>query len=146
MRGISEYMATVIMIIITLIAGLTMFLYVNNVVDIYYNSLSARLTSIGRDSIDVMASYIANNTIIVVISVGMHSIKMYSIYVNDTLYTSCKIYIGDKSIVEIDGGQGVEIPYLSIAIVKCPANSSNICDIKIVYSGGEIYAKASKIM
>jgi len=145
LRGISEYIATVIMIIVTLIAGLIMFLYVNSVVDTYYSSLSTRLTLIGG-SIDVMAGYIANNTIIVIVSVDRYPVKIYSIYVNDTLYPYCRVYRGDGSIAEVGNGQGVEIPYLSIAIVKCPANNCSICDVKIVYSGGEIYAKASRIV
>ncbi len=145
LRGVSEYIATVIMIIITLIAGLIIFLYVNSIVDTYYNSIMNRLIISEKGSIDIMASYIAGNTLNIIVSTDSHSVKIYSIYINETLYTSCKIYRGDNIGIEIEGINGIEIPYLSIAIIKCPIDNCKICNVKIVYGGGEVYAVASRI-
>ncbi|ADM28458.1 hypothetical protein Igag_1660 [Ignisphaera aggregans DSM 17230] len=147
LRAVSEYTATIIMIIITLVIGATMVLYINSIADRYYSALATRLTAVEGGSIDIMVSHIdRNNNIVTIIATGSQAIQIYAVYINETL-TICTLYRDDGSRDTINGVNRVYVPQLSIASIQCPCPTAScvLCNIKIIYSGGEIYAMASKI-
>ncbi len=145
-KGVSEYIAVFITAIVTLAAGLGIFIYAYTVIDSYSFAFSQSIeyTKTGyRESLDVMASYIGGVDVIVIVVTGEFSTEVAAIYINNTLST-CKLYTGDDIYI-VNGVDVARIPSNSIAIIKCPVQGA-LAYIKIVYRGGEIVSWAAKII
>jgi hypothetical protein len=146
LKGVSEYVSVFIVTIITLAAGLGIFIYAYAVIDGYYSSLSQRIEQAiaeYRQNLDIMASYIRGDEVIVIAVSSDSSVDINAIYINNSLYT-CKAYI-DNKIYIVDGINIVRAPSLSIAVIKCPIEGA-LAYIKIVYRGGEVGSWASRII
>lgn len=145
LKGVSEYIATLIVAIITLAAGLGVFIYAYSVIDSYYTSLSQGIeyAKAGyRESLDVMASYIRGGEAIVIIVTSSFSVDINAVYINDSL-SLCRAYT-DDGVYTVDGMGSARVPSLSIAVIRCPVQGS-LAYIKVVYRGGEIGSWASRI-
>jgi len=145
-KGVSEYIATLIATIITLAAGLGVFVYTYTVIDNYYLALSQSIEYAKaeyRESLEVMASYIRGVEAIVIAVAGGFSVDISAVYINNTL-SACRLYTIDGSYT-VDGMGVVRIPSNSIAVFKCSVNGS-LAYVKIVYRGGEVASWASKIV
>jgi len=146
LKGVSEYVSVFIVTIITLAAGLGIFIYAYAVIDGYYSSLSQRIEQAiaeYRQNLDIMASYIRGDEVIVIAVSSDSSVDINAIYINNSLYT-CIAYIDNKTYI-VDGMNMIRVPSLSITVIKCPIEGA-LAHIKIVYRGGEVGSWASRII
>ena len=152
MRGVSEYVAALLMTIITLVAGAIVFIYSYYIVNSYSNEFSSRALGAGRSlSVAVLASFIrGSNQVIVIGSTGANPATLRAVYINESL-TVCTLSFatapGATTSKQVDGSTGTVIPYRTVFIVNCALPStSNVAVVKLVFDEGEIYAKAGRLV
>ncbi|MEM1844660.1 MAG: hypothetical protein QW311_03250 [Ignisphaera sp.] len=148
--GVSEYVATLTIAIITLAAGVGIFAYSYYIIDSYYSRLVAVAEGTrGRGGdIAILASLIDSSGKIVVIgSTGSKPVMLYAIHINNTLYTQCTVHIdGYNNTYTLDGSSYIQIPYyITFKSICITPSTTSQAIIKIVYEGGEKTVYVTKI-
>ncbi|MCX8198789.1 MAG: hypothetical protein N3E36_02010 [Sulfolobales archaeon] len=139
--GVSEQLSAVILTLIVLSSMSLLFIYANNFISITEQRISRRIIEAGasvKQALDIAAAYISGDELVIVIASNNYPVKLYDIYVNESLATSyCKI---NGETIE---GHVVEPLYLEV--ITCSMGLTNFTLIKLVYEGGVIEAYASRI-
>ncbi|MEM0239211.1 MAG: hypothetical protein QXT53_05125 [Ignisphaera sp.] len=144
MRGVSEYVATVIVAIITMAAGVLIFIHSYYIANSYYNALSKAFEeSLKSSSMTILASYISGQKLVVLASTGSMPVQIYSIYVNESL-ANCSIAFND-SVKPLTYSNPIIVPYYTAFVAICNVRNASYASVKIVFDGGTAYAKAQKI-
>ena len=118
-KGISVYVSTLILILITLSIGLAVFIYSYSVADMYYNAFAREAQrALEKQSLTILASYIANQTLIVIGSTGSYPATIYGIYINDT-FSLCSIAFGNSPPTPIGSNSSVDVPTYKIGRASC---------------------------
>ncbi|MCS7128032.1 MAG: hypothetical protein RMI83_02005 [Desulfurococcaceae archaeon] len=139
--GVSEQLSAVILTLIVLSSMSLLFIYANNFISITEQRISRRIIEAGasvKQALDIAAAYISGDELVIVIASNNYPVKLYDIYVNESLATSyCNI---NGEAIE---GHVVEPLYLEV--ITCSMGLTNFTLIKLVYEGGVIEAYASRI-
>ncbi|MEM0310103.1 MAG: hypothetical protein QXF10_01480 [Ignisphaera sp.] len=144
MRGVSEYVATVIVAIITMAAGILVFIHSYYIANSYYDTLSKAFEeSLKSSSMTILASYISNQKLVVIASTGSMPIQIYSIYVNESL-ANCVIAFNNTA-KPLTYSNPVGVSYYTAFVAMCNVGNASYANVKIVFDGGTEYAKAQKI-
>lgn len=150
-RGVSEYVATLIVSIITLAAGASVFVYSYYVVDRYYSELAKIAEEVRSRSggvITILASFVnKNGDIIVIGATGSKPITFYVVHINNTFYPNCRIFIdGETNPRILNGSKSIQIPYYIVFKIVCSSSPTvSQAMVKLVYEEGEKIVYASKI-
>lgn len=144
-KGVSEYIATFIVSIVTLAAGLGVFIYAYTVIDSHQLAISRSIEYARaeyKEDLDIMAGYIKGGEAVIIIVTGGSSVDIDAVYVNNTMIV-CRIYVNDAMHI-IDGEGAARVPSNSVAVIKCPVEGA-VAYVKIVYRGGEVGLWAARI-
>lgn len=145
-NGVSEYISTLIITLITIAAGAIVFVYSYNVIDRYYNDLvKIMYDKEGIGGISILGALVdKENRLIIIGSTGSKPAKICSIFINDTLWTRCIVGIdGEYKVYRLDKVIEASIPMYTVFRLICeiPDNVSTIIT-RIVMAEGEkiVYA------
>jgi len=147
LRGVSEYVATLIITLVTLAAGAAIFIYSYNVVDSYYNALIRTSEEVyGGSSAAILASYITSSRDLVIIaSTGSKPVTVMAVYINESLATACTLFY-NKTSASLSSSSAVTVPYYTAFVIRCGVSpSARYAYVKLVFEGGEVVAKASRV-
>ncbi len=146
MKGISEYVSALLLMLIVLGAGAIIYLT-------FTSTLTSEKQGIEKSFIEsriamsqnlvVSAAFInsTGNLVVVLVSDNTH-VRLWNVYINDTLYTdSCTITV-DSTPSSVY--QYVLPPY-SVGVLKCPVGNSGSVYFRITYDGGAVKGLAARI-
>lgn len=146
MKGVSEYVSALLLMLIVLGGGVIIYLT-------FTSSLTSERQGLERSFIEtriavsqnlvVSAAYINYTGDLVVIIVSDHfPVRLWNVYVNDTLYTSsCTISVESSS----SSVYRYVLPPYSIGVLKCPVSGSGSVYFRITYDGGVVEGYAVRL-
>lgn len=146
MKGISEYVSALLLMLIVLGAGTIIYVTFNSVLASEKQGLDKSLIesqiAMGQNLV-VSAAYINYTGNLVVIVVSDHfPVRLWNVYLNDTLYTNSCTIVVDSSPSPVY--QYVLPPY-SVGVLKCPVGSSDSVYFRITYDGGVVEGYAVRL-
>ncbi len=147
LRGISEHVSAALLALIVLSIGA---LVVTRIIDEAYIArqlAEQELVEIQLETsqdIAISLAYIDDEGILhVVIVTGYMPVKIYDVYINNTLWSKrCLLRLNNGTVLL---PHNVELPYYVAAAITCNLGDKSYADVKIVYEGGEAYASAKRI-
>ena len=134
-KGISEIVAALLILLIIISVGVSVYLYMMSRVLTYQQTLSQRLISEEiktREYLTILyvLGYSSNRTITIILVTGNWPVNLVSIYVNNTLAYDF-----------ISSGSSRTLPPQNVTILHIPSpitlNSNSIIEVKVIYEGGE---------
>ena len=144
-RGVSTYVAAIVMAIVVLSAGTMAFIYSYSIVDHYARAIAERARELeGGPSVTVLASYIASSGELIVIgSTGSRSATMRALYVNESL-AECTVSFNGVS-ERLTGQSSITIPYRTAFVVRCSVGPARLAYVKLVFDEGEVVSRAGAL-
>ncbi|AFZ70968.1 hypothetical protein Calag_1251 [Caldisphaera lagunensis DSM 15908] len=140
-RAVSNIVAEIMMILITLAIGFTLIVYLSSAAGGFIsltNSNNNQAQISLQQYIVPMGSYISNGNLYFIFNSGPMGAQINSVYINNTLINSCSILFNKTSY-----SLPHYIPPDAVAIIKCTNVKSLPSIITVAYSGGEVYAMAN---
>ncbi len=139
--GVSEQLSAVILTLIVLSSMPLLFIYTNNFISMTEQRISRKIIESEasvKQALDIAAAYISGDELILVIASNNYPVKLYGVYVNESLFTS---------YCNINGGtvEGHVVEPLYLEVITCSIGLTNFTLIKLTYEGGVIEAYASRI-
>lgn len=139
--GISEQLSAVILTLIVLSSMSLLFIYANNVISMAEQKISRKIveaSSSTKQVLDIATAFISGDELILIVVSNNYPVKLYGVYVNESLATShCNI--GGETI------EGHVVEPLCIEVITCNIGLTNFTLVKLAYEGGVIEAYASRI-
>ncbi len=139
--GVSEQLSAVILTLIVLSSMSILFIYANSFISITEQRISRKIIeseALVRQALDIAAAYISGDELRLVIASNNYPVKLYGIYINESLFTS---------YCNINGGiiEGHVVEPLCIEVITCSIGPANFTLVKLTYEGGVIEAYASRM-
>ncbi len=139
--GVSEQLSAVILTLIVLSSMSLLFIYAGNVISIVEQKISRKIVEASgstRQVLDIATAFISGDELILVVASNNYPVKLYGIYINESLATSyCNI--SGKTI------EGHVVEPLCLEVITCNIGLINFTLVKLTYEGGVIEAYASRI-
>ncbi len=140
-RSVSNIVAEIMMILITLAVGFTLIVYLSSeaggfVSAVNNNNNQAQLAL--QQYIIPMGSYIHGGNLYFIFNTGPLGAQINSVYINNTLINSCVISFNGKSYALPH-----YLPPDAIAVINCSNVKSLTSIVTVAYNGGEVYAMAN---
>jgi len=144
-RGVSVYVATIVMAIIVLSAGVMVFIYSHSIVDSYSRAIAERARELERGlSATVLASYITpSGELIVIGSTGSRPATLRALYVNESLVECAVSFNGFSE--QLTGQSAITIPYRTAFVVRCSVGPARLAYVKLVFDEGEVVSRAGAL-
>ncbi|MGC8573437.1 MAG: hypothetical protein C0172_04345 [Caldisphaera sp.] len=140
-RSVSNIVAEIMMILITLAVGFTLIVYLSSAAGGFVsltNSNNNQAQLALQQYIVPMGSYISNGNLYFIFNSGPMGAQINSVYINSTLINTCSILFNKTSY-----SLSHYIPPDAVAVIKCTNVKSVTSLVTVSYSGGEVYAMAN---
>ena len=147
-KGVSEYVSAIILTLIVLIGGAMVLIYAMNTLNQEYQRIEEELFKAehtSRQSLTIVASYVVNTELRIVVVTADYPVKILDIYANNSLVTSsCRLVIGGKSF---------SIPFTlkpyTAAMVLCTLSTApepgSYIEVRIDFEGGVVASLAQSV-
>ena len=146
--GVSEYVSAIILTLIVLISGAMVLIYAMNTLNQGYYMIEKELLEAehtARQSLTIVASYVVNTELRVIVVTADHPVRILDIYVNNSLVTpGCRLAVGSTIF---------NIPYTlkpyTAAVILCSLPTAptlgKYVEVRINFEGGVVAAFAQSL-
>jgi FlaG/FlaF family flagellin (archaellin) len=140
-RAISDIVAEIMMILVTLAIGFVLIAYLSSSAGSFVslvNSNSNKEQLNLQQYIVPMGSYVNKSNLYIIFNTGPMGEEVYNVYINSTLINTCQVSYKNNWY-----SLPANLPSNAVAVIKCSNIKNSPLLVTISYSGGEVEIEAN---